>query len=81
MTGIDWQGTARKGQLTRVLHLFACRLAWLRHGDLRAHGELIRASEHADPEIRAVAANLLTQSGTAEPRNQQYGPNGCETGR
>lgn len=59
MSGIDWQAAKRKGKLTHALHLFACRLAWLRHGDERAHHKLIRASAHADPEIRAIAARML----------------------
>lgn len=51
----------------QVLHLFACRLAWLRHGDQRAHRELIRASEHGDPEIRVIAAVLLVDLPIAPP--------------
>ena len=71
MTGIDWQGAARKGQLTEVLYLLACRLAWRRHGDQRARDELVRASECGNAEIREIAANILksfteiTHSGTA----------------
>lgn len=36
MTGIDWQEATRKGHLMDALYLFACRLAWLRHGDQKA---------------------------------------------
>lgn len=50
-----------KGQLMQVLHLFACRLAWLRHGDKRARHELLRASESADLELRLIAADLLAE--------------------
>lgn len=66
MTRIDWQRAARNGQLTEALHLFACRLAWLRHGDQRARGELIRALEDGDAEIRTIAASLLV-----DPINHQ----------
>lgn len=66
MTGIDWQEATRKGQLMNALYLFACRLAWLRHGDQRAHQELIRASEQGDPEIRVIAASLLLDSPPAD---------------
>ena len=62
MTGIDWQGAARNGHMTAALYLFACRLAWRRHGDQRAHDELVRASECGDAEIRAIAAMLLGSS-------------------
>ena len=69
MTGIDWRRATRKGRLTEALHLFACRLAWLRHGDDRAYEDLIRASEHGDPEIRVIAATLLLDSPVADARN------------
>lgn len=72
MTGIDWQGAARNGQLKEALYLFACRLAWLRHGDRRAHDELVRASECSYAEIRAIAASLLDSS-TSESRNNRMG--------
>ena len=58
-----------KGKLLDALYLFACRLAWLRHGDQSAQHELIRAAEHEDPEIRGIAAALLVDSATAESRN------------
>lgn len=61
MTGIDWQEATRKGQLKDALYLFACRLAWLRHRDQRAHNELIRASEHGDSEIRVIAIAFLSE--------------------
>lgn len=64
MTGIDWQSAARSGHLTEVLHLFACRLAWRRHHDLRAYGELVRASEDGKTEIRAIAASMLDPAST-----------------
>lgn len=54
MAGIDWQTTAKRGRMLEALYLFACRLAWLRHGDERAHSELVRAS--------VVAAKLLSKS-------------------
>lgn len=81
MTGIDWQGATRKGQLMQALHLFACQLAWLRHGDERAYDELIRASEHADPEIRVIAAALLLDSPIADSRNHLGGQHGREDRR
>lgn len=70
MTSIDWQGATRKGRLRQALHLFACRLAWLRHGDQRAYDQLIRASEHSDPEVRVIAAALLLDSSSAGPGNR-----------
>lgn len=61
MISIDWQETARKkGRLTKVLRLFACRLAWLRHGDAKAHDALLLAAKDADPEIRTIAASFLS---------------------
>lgn len=62
MTSIDWQEATRKGKLMDALYLFACRLAWRRHGDQRARDELIRASEHGDPKIREIAASFLGES-------------------
>lgn len=72
MTGINWQDAARKGQMTEVLYLFACRLAWRRHGDQRARDELVRASECDNAEIREIAANLLDSSNEIQNSGTGY---------
>jgi hypothetical protein len=71
MTDIDWQGATRKGHLMDALYLLACRLAWLRHGDHRAHDELVRASVDADPDVRLIAATFLLE---LTPSNGQTFP-------
>ena len=86
MTSIDWQGTTRKGQLGEVLYLFACRLAWRRHGDQRAQDELIRASQCADSELRAIAATFLDSPAyeDASPlrgRGKREGSSPCRRGK
>lgn len=62
MADIDWARVARRGQLKHALHLLACRLAWIRHGDLRAHCELANACHDTDPDIREIAAGMLAGS-------------------
>ena len=41
------------------LFLFACHLAWHRDGDVNAYQELVAALDDRNPDIRAVAENLL----------------------
>ena len=67
MTGIDWKTAARRGQLTEVFYLFACRLAWRRHADSKAHDQLVRASQCGNPELRTIALALLNSSAESVP--------------
>jgi hypothetical protein len=62
MANIDWPLVARKGFLTDALGLFACRLAWRRHGDQQAYDQLLRASRNASPDLRLIASTFLCES-------------------
>ena len=44
-----------------ALYLFACRVRYLRLGDLRAYEELKRAAQHSDLDIRLVAEVFLAE--------------------
>lgn len=53
---LDWTEIRSEGLLMEALYLFACRLAWLRHADLKAYEELIRAARDSDPEMRHISS-------------------------
>lgn len=42
-----------------ALYLFACRIYYLRFGNLRAYAELVSAARSTDPEVRTVAESFL----------------------
>ena len=44
------------------LYLFLCHLEWRNRGVLSARAELVDALSDNDPEIRAVAQNLIQRS-------------------
>jgi hypothetical protein len=58
--------TARSG--LDPLYLFACRLEWLHRGSMAAYLQLIAALDDSNPEIRAVAEDLLHRT---SPRPQR----------
>ncbi len=52
------------------LYLFACHLAWRYERNVRAYQEVVAALDDCDPDIRALAENLLHRaSPRPEPRN------------
>ena len=61
MISFNWSEVARKGRLPDALYLYACRLAWLRHGDSHALQVLVRAAEADDAEMRLIASTFLLE--------------------
>ena len=42
-----------------TLYLSACRICYLRYGDLRAYDQLVSAAQSTNPGIRAIAERFL----------------------
>lgn len=57
------------------LYLFACHLEWHHERNVQAHGELVAALDDPDENIRAVAAQLLSdrESQLPEAPSQKIG--------
>lgn len=57
----QWQAEGDPYRRSRdiSLYLFACRIHYLKYGDVRAYAELVSASRSTDPEVRTVACGLL----------------------
>ena len=53
------------------LYLFACHLAWRYERNIRAYQEVLAALDDCDPNIRAIAENLLHR---ASPRPEPKDP-------
>lgn len=64
------------------LYLFACRIYYLRFGNLRAHAELVSAEGSMDPEVRTIAESLLAdcvaQDDVLPPAGRRSEP-ACQT--
>ena len=61
MQTLDWSNLVKRGRLMDALYLFACRLNWLRYGDLRALESLRAAAECSDPDLRFIANAFLLE--------------------
>jgi len=43
------------------LYLFGCHLEWHQEGNIKAYQEMVAALDDTNPEIRALAENLLNR--------------------
>ena len=41
------------------LYLFACRIYYVRYGNLRAYAEIVSAARSTDPQVSTIAQSLL----------------------